>query len=317
MTVVDGGAGQLKGFLSLPAPGATFALPDGDAPEVFRKQVLTWMQNAEWRSYYRIPEDIAMRAILGDPIETAGAISFYRGAEGALSALAISTRPHTIWAPRDSYPGYARIASMIGAKLRYYDGANAPQAVETREPAWIVVTSPGNPRDNTLTAESWEKLRAESVLLIIDAAYAMVGTQHFRETVRAATSVGAFVVFSMSKALPLAGLRLGGCIVPVGASRPIGLHHHATVLDAAVVMALCDAKVSDALHAHRIEQLRIHNALLSELLDRRFDVVGRESGVFVTVEGGESLAHLSGKRYRSGITRLDSSGHNLKLLRSS
>lgn len=307
----------LSEFVVSPPAGATFALPPVGVPDSFRSRVLENLERAEWQKYYSLPPELAEAAVLGDASSANSSISFFRGAEGALLALALQLRPAQIWIPQDSYPGYARVARAIGATLLEYSEAGTPRPHSSDQEAWFIVTAPGNPRDNMVNRSEWGRWRNSSPRLIVDATYEMPGTIRFRELVDLALDAGAHLVFSFSKALPLASLRLGGCIAPSEYAPPATTHHHWSILDVATVAALTDASSWDSLIAHREAQLDIHRRFVRELEERGHEVVGRESGVFATAMQHAALAGLTGKRYRSGIIRLESSSGNLDRLMNS
>lgn len=304
----------IEAFVVEPPLGANFALPSAEAPERFRKHVLATLNDAEWRKYYDIPPSLAERIVFGGSAPVDGSLAFFRGAEGALLALALQLQPEMIWAPQDSYPGYERVARAVRATFRHYSDGSIPPPQSSAGETWLIVTHPGNPRDNFVDTREWARWSSGWPRLIVDATYEMPGTKKFRQLVSVALKAGAGVVFSFSKALPLAGLRLGGCVLPNGVSQPPAPHHHWAVLDAAVMSAMSDPGVAECLEVHREAQLRVHRLLIDALERRGHQVIGRETGIFVTTFFHEELVMLTGKRYPSGIVRLDSSLENVHLL---
>jgi len=304
----------LSDFVVEPPDGATFALPHSDIPDRFREHVLASLYAAKWNRYYQIPAAVVETAIFGGGAPKLCSTSFFRGAEGALLALALQMRPDRIWAPFDSYPGYQRVADAVDAKLCGYSVDTIPKPHPADERSWLIVTVPGNPRDNFVMPEEWARWRNGSPRIIVDATYEMPGTRRFTELVTVALDAGACVVFSFSKALPLAGLRLGGCILPQGIQQPPGPHHQWSILDVAVIAAMSDVDVAGWMSSHREAQLKVHRRLIEELSGRGHQISGQESGVFVTTQDKIELGVMTGKRYASGIVRLDSSPENISSL---
>lgn len=306
----------LRDVYSVPRPGADFALHPLPPTEVLRSAVMENLRALDWNRYFTIPEQLQRNVVFG-PEGMSHPLVLTRGAEAGMLALATSRRPMRIWVPEHSYPGYKRVAAAIQADLVEYrtlsqasTGANSSQAGND----WIVITDPGNPTDCAVPTDDWSSVNDAGFQLIVDSVYSMPGTSQFTKIVEAAVNAGGLVLFSFSKRIPLPGLRLGGIIGKESSQLPPIAHHHASVLDAAVLLALTEHRVMQSLAHQRLEVEHLHREIEQAVLQLGFPIRGSESGIFITTENAPIFTGIDGKRFSSGLLRAHSTQRNLETL---
>lgn len=302
---------------SAPRPGADFALYPLQPTVALRTAVIENMTALDWNRYYKIPEQLLRKAVFQTE-KDAHHLVLTRGAEAGMLALAVSQRPARIWVPEHSYPGYMRVASAIQAELKEYrtlsEALNAGHSKNEIQD-WIVITYPGNPIDCLISKNKWRGASEFGFQLIVDAVYSMPGTTEFTSIVEAAMGAGGIVLFSFSKCIPLPGIRLGGIITEELSQLPPVAYHHASVLDAAVLLALTDLSVVQSLDQQRLEVAHVHREIKHELLRLGLPILGSKSGIFITTVDDPILTEIRGKRYPSGLLRAHTTKRNLESLR--
>lgn len=226
-------------------------------------------------------------------------------------------------APLHSYPGYVRICKAIGAHLDTYADTFTLEAAISRSAdveTILVLTEPGNPVDIVAPRLSTYIGENTRLRVLVDVAYMAPFGDGFRACVSEWLRQGAAVCFTLSKLASLAGVRLGGVIMPpTMVAQPSQDQRLWDLLAVAVVEAFsCPDVVASALEVcQRQEALGVD--VEASLVVAGSLVVGRGGGCFVTVSSSslsrELAATLKGKRFGNAWTRVDVSENNAEILR--
>ncbi len=303
-------------------PGGSFALPDQTPSPNFRRAILDRMHALSWNRYPTIPPDI-LRRTPWDFSRYGASTIFGRGGEPVLLDALRASGAHRMIVPEHSYPGYARICGVIGARLDTYGDAaqlqelsTAPAAVDTV----LVVTEPGNPLEIARPRLAVGALTPR-LHMLVDAAYAVPYGRAFRSTVRWWIARGAAVCFTLSKMACFAGARFGGVVRPRGAFPGMNQDQRFwDVFSTALMDAFGDPQVIATALALSRAQEAVGDSLARLLEAARIPVVGRGGGCFATVAAAHITPDvrrlLSAKDFDGTWTRIDATVRNIDRLKA-
>lgn len=309
---------------SVPPAGVTFALPAFDLPGELKQQVVDRLQDASWNRYPSARVGAAVDSFADALSLPSQEISFFRGADEAIVSLARAASPRTVACPAWGFPGYARAAGHAGAAVVEYepDGelSDLASRTELHDDALVIVCWPGNPVGDVAQIEQVIELRPQFGSALVDLTYLNPLSTEFAALAARLTGAGVHVAFSFSKSLSLAGVRLGGLLVPRGSAvRPV---HEVTfpwnLFQVIVLDVLMDPANRRVLALHHGRQRELNARLGDRLNSLGARVLYSENPNFVSVADGlDELNHLrlDEKRYPElGLRRLDCSLRNLELL---
>lgn len=309
---------------SVPPAGVTFALPAFDLPAELKQQVVGRLLDASWNRYPSARVGAAVDSLadaLGLPSQ---AVSFFRGADEAIASLVRAAAPTTVLCPAFGFPGYARAAIHVGAAVVEYepDGNLWPLAARTElhDDALVIVCWPGNPVGDVAQIEQVIELRPQFASALVDLTYLNPLSTEFATLAARLTGSGVHVAFSFSKSLSLAGVRLGGLLVPDGSA--VGPVHEVTFpwdfFQVIVLDVLMDPANRRVLALHHGRQRELNARLGDRLNSLGARVLYSENPNFVSVADGLDELHrlsLDEKRYPAlGLRRIDCSLKNLELV---
>jgi threonine-phosphate decarboxylase len=307
-----------------PPGGVTFALPELDVPAELKRQIVDRLLDAAWNRY-----PTARAAGLVESFATAlrlprEAVSLFRGADEAIMRLVRAAAPRTVVCPAFGFPGYTRAARAVDAAVVEYEPAGdlsdfAPTA-NSFEDALVIVCWPGNPVGNPTQIDRLIELRQKFPTALIDLTYLNPLSPGFAALVPRLVDAGIHVAFSFSKALSLAGVRLGGLLTPQRSTvRPV---HEVTFpwdhFQIIVLESLLDHTNHKLLASHHEKLLALSRHVCDRLESLGAQLLYSENPNFVSVSYGLALldsVNLDEKGYPAlGLRRLDCSLKNLELL---
>jgi histidinol-phosphate/aromatic aminotransferase/cobyric acid decarboxylase-like protein len=304
--------------------GVTFALPEFDFPADLKRRIVADLLDASWNRYpsARVAGAVeSFATALQLPTE---AVSLFRGADEAIVSLVRASAPRTVVCPAFGFPGYGRAARASQAAVVEYEPAgDLSDLVLTSDlggDALIIVCWPGNPVGNVVQIERLIELRPRFATALVDLTYLNPFGAEFAALVPRLVDAGIHVAFSFSKCLSLAGVRLGGLLIPHDASvRPtLDVTFPWDLFQVIVLDSLMDPANRDVFVRHHEEQRRLGLQLCARLEVLGARVLNSDSANFVSVS--DDPAELDGveldeKRYPAlGLRRVDCSRRNLELL---
>jgi len=187
-------------------------------PDTVRRRVLKRLGGTPWERYPQHPPRTLQRAIARKERCAARCVLVGHGMNELLYAAALATveRGSKVVMPTPSYP-VARLATLLaGARIVrvplgrdfVWDVDALVKAARTGRPRLVYVASPNNPTGAALRREDVAKLAASTeALVVVDRAYREFARVNLRPLLE--THVNLVLLFTLSKAYRLAGLRIG------------------------------------------------------------------------------------------------------------
>ncbi len=319
-------------LFSSPPNGVTYALPEEDFPHVLKRKILALMEASPWNRYVN-PDleqsrDVLSRMLNIDP----GTLTLTHGADEAIRRIAERSRPLRILYPQSGYPGYRRAVEASSSRGETYPPDSTAQDIRSLlgddEPAdrsLVYLCWPGNPIGNVDQLHSLGSLTETAGSVVVDLTYLNPLGKDFAPVARDALDHGASVVFSFSKSLGMAGVRLGGIVS--AAQKPLELSPsdrfpwnllHAIALD-----AILDPGSASELEAYVSRQRALHDEIVSAAHRVGIPIAYADGTTFVSIRSGElaedflreAAARGVVKNYPElSVTRLDVSHATLELL---
>lgn len=308
---------NLVSCVSTPPRGATYALPYLDVATVVKHRVSHLIINSDWSKYYKRPqESTLLEGPLGWVVQNKRVdVQFTHGAEHAIAEIAKRKSSDRILCPQYSYPGYQRIANQVGATLEeYVDSADLHARLNTASAttSTVIITYPGNPKNNSIPLESATSLRCDAV--IIDCTYARLNGREMQHGAAAASGPNIFTVFSLSKAYSLAGFRMGGIVANPNTLSDLRLNHrYWTLSSCAVYTALGEPAIKESLDKSFYRLNQISESIRRIFRNMNIEIVGNETPLFTSVLTKYDYG-LSGKRFSTDLLRIDTCPWNVNRL---
>lgn len=240
-----------------------------------------------------------------------------RTTSGADEAIRLIARSSTnVLVPARCYPGYDTLARK-SQQVSVYDQHVGIES-SALHGATVFVCLPRNPIEpDWFTPILNGASHLENV--VVDATYSSIASVEFADLARHVVGRGGRIVFSCSKSLGLAGVRLGGVIGPIGTLPTSDAVSRIDVFQAAVWEHLQSAKGwswAQAVHAGHSD---LRNQLVALLRQEGFRVEpgGAETFVCVRADAGSPLRGLTGKWFDDwGLMRIDVSTCNINALQA-
>lgn len=322
-------AGEL---FSSPPDGVTYALPQEDFPGVLKRKILAWMEARPWNLYLD-PSLSQGRDVLSTMLSIDPAtLTLTHGADDAIRRIAEGLQPTAILYPLSGYPGYRRAVEVTSSQGKTYVPDATAQDIRSQldeggpgDRALVYVCWPGNPIGSTDQLHSLNLLTEAAGAVVVDLTYMNPLGKDFASVARNALGCEASVVFSFSKSLGLAGVRLGGVIT--AASRPLALspseHFPWTLFQALTLDAILDPDNSSELQAYASRQLALRAEIVRAAYQVGIPIAYADGITFVSIHSREltevflleAASRGVAKHYPElGLIRLDVSHATLNLI---